>query len=585
VRRPRAASATAAQGAMRAPPPRASRRRRRAAAAPPPRRARIRCKRGPTMLPTPFLLVSCLASRAPSPELLGPGTGTGTGVTTSLGVGITPTTTLAVIGLASGATALQPRVGTVRKHAANPLLGPGPAYTSDNGYISVVHQVGDPRGPFRLWYDASPTQRNCIAHANSSDGIVWEEPHLGIISIDGRYAVSRSSAAVIACDDRLSPAFRAARTITVSWSPTAWASSAIQRSRQALRRCSKHLEASASTEAGWLRTGSNTPASRVCLRGYACGDQHWSSQNPVNSLRLGVGVNCFRVCRGTMISPDGIHWNSPQIYDWPDPPQRYDTSNNVWFDAATHRYIATTRRSAHAYSSCIVPCGELTSGCARVYYYMPCMYACQSIHFCRHPTTAKTDGDRAIGIGLSAPGSFVFNASGELPLVLQGTHDHQIYAMETWRWHQLYMGIAMVYDATDSINGRVHCRLVWSRDVLHGWAWVEQPGGLTGPDLIPLGHSGPAGTPANAFDSHLCFATRPVRTSGEERIYYSGARLVTAGCRHCVSPFPGCACVVCCLPKRACMLTAACMPADEQAATESTVGRSHIAMPASAWPL
>ena len=139
----------------------------------------------------------------------------------------------------------------------------------------------------------------------------------------------------------------------------------------------------------------------------------------------------------------------------------------------------------------------------------------------RHPTTAKSDGDRAIGIGLSALNSFVFNSTAELPLTLQGTHDYQIYAQETFKWHQLYMGIAMVYDATDTVNGRVHCRLVWSRDVLHGWTFVEE-NGLMGPDFIPLGHSGPVGTTANAFDSHLCFATRPVHTLEGERLYYSG---------------------------------------------------------------
>ena len=129
---------------------------------------------------------------------------------------------------------------------------------------------------------------------------------------------------------------------------------------------------------------------------------------------------------GTMTSSDGLAWSDPVIYDWPDPPQRYDTSNNIFFDPALKRYVATTRR---------------------------------------HPTTAVADGDRAIGIALSAPGSFVFNSSGELPLVLKGNHTHQIYAMETFKFHQLYMGIAMVYDATDSVNGRVHCRLVWSKRV------------------------------------------------------------------------------------------------------------------------
>ena len=79
------------------------------------------------------------------------------------------------------------------------------------------------------------------------------------------------------------------------------------------------------------------------------------------------------------------------------------------------------------------------------------------------------------------------------------------------------------YDATDSVYGRVHCRLAWSKDVLSGWAWVEGPGGLTGRDLIPLGRMGPPGTPQNEFDSHLCFASRPVSAPDGERIYYAGS--------------------------------------------------------------
>lgn len=84
----------------------------------------------------------------------------------------------------------------------------------------------------------------------------------------------------------------------------------------------------------------------------------------------------------------------------------------------------------------------------------------------------------------------------------------------------------MVYDATDAVLNRVHCRLAWSREPLSGWSWADNTtgaGGLTGPELIPLGLAGPAGTSANAFDSHLCFAAKPVRTPEGERLYYMGS--------------------------------------------------------------
>jgi hypothetical protein len=108
--------------------------------------------------------------------------------------------------------------------------------------------------------------------------------------------------------------------------------------------------------------------------------------------------------------------------------------------------------------------------------------------------------------------------------VAKGTHDHQLYAQQTFKWHQLYMGIVMVYDYTDRVNNRVHCRLAYSKapSPLSGWEWVDE-GGLTGRDFIPLGSSGPAGSAENAFDSHLCYASPPVRTPQGERLYYMGS--------------------------------------------------------------
>ena len=347
--------------------------------------------------------------------------------------------TLALIGIVDDSVphpGVVAAVGDVTKHPANPLLGPGRTYTSDNGYLSVVHEPSDPLGAYRMWYDASPTQRNCIAHANSSDGIHWSEPKLGLINVSGS---TNNNCVVVA------------------------------------------------NGLGVFRDPTEASGSPALFKAFG-----------------GIGKYSGRLAGhgGTMISRDGLRWESPVIFKWPDPPQRFDTSNNVFFDPATRRYVATTRR---------------------------------------HPTTAASDGDRAIGIALSAVDSFTFNASSGStsppPLTLKGNHDHQLYAQETFKWHQLYMGIVMVYDATDGVYGRVHCRLAWSKDPVSGWGWVG-PGGLTAtPDFIPLGRMGPAGSPENAFDSYLCFASRPVRHYGgsargdstrqededEERIYYAGS--------------------------------------------------------------
>ena len=142
----------------------------------------------------------------------------------------------------------------------------------------------------------------------------------------------------------------------------------------------------------------------------------------------------------------------------------------------------------------------------------------------RHPTDDPKDSERAIGIALSEKGEFVWNTTTAPPLTLRGTTEHQIYAQVTFRWHQLYMGIAMVYDTTDTTYNRVHCRLVVNsgKDPTERWSWVD-PGGLTGRDFIPLGDIGPPGTDRNSFDSHLCYAAPPTVTESAVRLYYMGS--------------------------------------------------------------
>jgi hypothetical protein len=83
----------------------------------------------------------------------------------------------------------------------------------------------------------------------------------------------------------------------------------------------------------------------------------------------------------------------------------------------------------------------------------------------------------------------------------------------------------MVYDANDA-NGRVHCRLAWSEDPAraHSWKWVETDG-LDGREFIPLGSTG-------AFDSHICFAAKPVTTSNSTRVYYFGGNGPHSGARN-----------------------------------------------------
>jgi len=100
-------------------------------------------------------------------------------------------------------------------------------------------------------------------------------------------------------------------------------------------------------------------------------------------------------------------------------------------------------------------------------------------------------------------------------MTLAGSSDHQLYSQITFPWHNVYLGIVMVFDANDP-SQRVHCRLAWSEVAAStsAWQWVDE-GGFVGRDLIPLGLP-------STFDSHICFAARPVTHGGEERLYYMG---------------------------------------------------------------
>jgi hypothetical protein len=198
----------------------------------------------------------------------------------------------------------------------------------------------------------------------------------------------------------------------------------------------------------------------------------------------------------TAESDDGLKWAVKQTMDLPAP-ARHDCHNNIFWDGT--RYVATTR-DVHP-SSCDA---RWSSGC-----------------------------QREIGMTASLPGQgFVFDGATAATMVEMGQASHQLYAQVTWVWHSIYLGIVMVYDATDPVN-RVHCRLVWAHPAealapatagtsgSGGWHWVD-PAGITGRDFIPL-NSTVSAAGENAFDSHLCYAAPPVHTPQGERVYYMGS--------------------------------------------------------------
>ena len=126
------------------------------------------------------------------------------------------------------------------------------------------------------------------------------------------------------------------------------------------------------------------------------------------------------------------------------------------------------------------------------------------------------------------PSKFPSSQSGWSPpaIVETGVTAHQLYSQITFPFYDIYLGIVMVFDATNGNKGpnagHVHCRLSWSADGLTNWQWVYATDPLTHdtskiPDFIPAG-------PMGSFDSHVCFAAHvPLRMpDNSTRIYFMG---------------------------------------------------------------
>ena len=169
-------------------------------------------------------------------------------------------------------------------------------------YPTVVYDPDEPLGKFRCWYDDHSAK--ALAYANSSDGITWQKPSLGIIDLGGDIGTSNN----------------------------------------------------------------------LVVRGNGIGV--YLDKHETNASRKFKGFGALgrstSADGGTIISADGLHWGEPHVYNFPDPPQRYDTSNNLFWDDQLRQYVATTRR---------------------------------------HPTTSKTDADRAIAVVLSPIDRFDFSAN------------------------------------------------------------------------------------------------------------------------------------------------------------------------------
>ena len=383
--------------------------------------------------------------------------------------------------------------GVVQKHASNPLFRQTEPWEPriDNGYPSVVAPVAGGERPFQLWYGtcAFGCDRQLLLYANSTDGIAWTKPHLGIFDLDtadipelkglgtrNNVLVEAGGVGVFLDEHEADPSQRYKAIGPGCWtSPT-------------LSRMGDHAFCG---DIGGSSEHHDGGAGRVRSGGHACCRRQLlpASMDPASTASLTSTERRFVGQRAA--SADGLHWRHVANVSWP-PPQKWDTQSNAFYDDALRRYVVTTRS---------IPILKASGG-------VP---------------------ERTISVDVSPSSAWRFDTTRPPQVTLIGSRQHQPYAQVTWRWLDVYMGIVAVYDPND-VEQRVHSRLAWSREPLppegQTWQWVH--GNLTSAaDFIPLGSED-----KGDFDSHIVFAAPPVSLANEERVYYMGGNGPHSGPRN-----------------------------------------------------
>ena len=340
---------------------------------------------------------------------------------------------------------LEVALGTPFKHAANPLFEQDQPWETriDNGYPNVL-RTDD--GTFHLWYGTctSDCNRQFLLYANSTDGLSWTKPELGLFNF--------STAGI-----------------------------------EGFEGTDNNVLVEAGGVGVFLDPSETDPARRFKAIGPGCWSEATLAQvsDMANCLEGDVvdGLGVHRFWGQIAVSADGLTWPSEGVLNvsWP-PPQKWDTHTNAFFDERHGDFVITTRS---------IP---LVDGAPQ----------------------------RTVSVTRSAKWDLGYDANDVLPIQLNGTVEHQPYAQITFPWHNILLGLVMVFD-DGSEDGFVHCRLSWSDSEGAEWAWLGGDDVLSAPDFINLGEMG-GEDEGNAFDSHIIFAAKPIKhpETGEELLYYMG---------------------------------------------------------------
>ena len=74
-------------------------------------------------------------------------------------------------------------IGRTTKHSANPLFVQDTPQESriDNGYPNIIPPAGRDKA-WQLWYGTCGVGNQAILYANSTDGLAWKKPSLGLVT-------------------------------------------------------------------------------------------------------------------------------------------------------------------------------------------------------------------------------------------------------------------------------------------------------------------------------------------------------------------------------------------------------------------
>eukprot|EP01052_Picozoa_sp_SAG31_P020456 SAG31_NODE_1539_length_7970_cov_5.655571_5_plen_523_part_00 len=403
----------------------------------------------------------------------------------------------------------------------------------DAGYPNIVHTPGDTLGSWRLWYSSAIAGTDYATStgkdrkpgwlfANSSDGIVWEKPKLGLYNLSQHCSVNPELCSVGTANnvvnaaqgagimhDPLTP--NASERYKAYWgssggtavSPNglSWTTGSPIHFKRAITKrettdavCAANVSNNTDCATTSYKITRGDTWQACCAQCAADGPakcRNWVFAESnchlrhrcISGTRPKVGAICGIVGPSPPEPP-----SPPAPAPKPSPPARghqaYDCHNNLVWDWHTQSYLMTTR------------------------WYR------------------DSPPIRCIMNFFSAQEEFGGFPSSVTPtdLILNGTSAHQLYSQITFPYYDLYLGLTMVFDTKDPATvGTVECHLSWSRagdperrwHMIGGGGTYNQP--VNGSQFIPRGKAG-------AFDSHIIFgAAHPVPVSDEGiRIYYMG---------------------------------------------------------------